>query len=364
MKNPHLRELSEMSTKERSFLSVYLSKETLLKNVEKRYDALRAVLKSDPDNRDELEYFNENVRAVMSYLDEHGVKSDGLCLFSNWVLDMFKAVEVAHPMKDVVWIDSSPYIRPLAEFEDEFESYAVVLTDNDRTRIYYVAANKMQSEESVKGDIKNHVKVGGWSQQRYERRRDKQLSDYAGEIIDTLNEMRKEEDFQRIILVGGKEIIRILLEDIPDHLKDKIVHKAVDLNKDEEHINEDIWELFQEMERTSERDLWEKIREEYMRGGRAVVGLDDVFLKAKEYRIDSLIVDRDLKIKAKRCRDCGKLQRHDGETCTSCGSESLYDVDYVNEIVELVLQSGGKVIFSDPIPELDKAGKIAAYLRY
>ena len=50
--------------------------------------------------------------------------------------------------------------------------------------------------------------------------------------------------------------------------------------------------------------------------------------------------------------------------CGGCGSESLFTVDLVNEIVEMLEQSGATVDFADPMPSLTEAGGIAALLRY
>ncbi len=52
------------------------------------------------------------------------------------------------------------------------------------------------------------------------------------------------------------------------------------------------------------------------------------------------------------------------EKCGECGSESLFTVNLVNEIVEMLEQTGAKVDFADPIPSLTQAGGIAALLRY
>ncbi len=52
------------------------------------------------------------------------------------------------------------------------------------------------------------------------------------------------------------------------------------------------------------------------------------------------------------------------ETCSASGWRSLFEVDVVNEIVELLKLSGADADFADPIPTLAEAGDIAAILRY
>jgi len=304
------------------------------------------------------------VQMVKEYLEKNPPASGSLCLFSCWVLDFFKAIPLSAPVKDLVWVDSSPYIRPLAELQDEYENVAVVIADNKRARIFMVSSATAGTEEVIKGNVKNHVRKGGWSQQRYERRRDKQLHLYAHEIVDALTLLDKEEEFRRILLVGGKEILRVVNDELPAQLQKRVAEQAIHLGRSEGEINQDLMSLFFEQERQSELDLWEKIRNEYLRGGLGVVGIEEVLAAAKESRIDTMIVDRGYHPGGKRCRDCENLDLGEPEACSACGSESLFDVDVVNEIVEMLHRSGAEADFTDSIDTLDEAGKIGALLRY
>jgi peptide chain release factor subunit 1 len=359
-----LRKLAEITAPERAFLSVYLAGPHSMAELKNRFQQVRRVLKGGVAEDDEREQFEENVKAVEEYLERNPLKSGSLCIFSSWILNFFQAVPLSAPVKDVVRIDSSPYIRPLAEFEEEYENAAVVVADNRKARIFLVSMAVAGSEDVVKGNVKNHVKKGGWSQQRYERRRDKQLQLYARDIADALVKLEEEEDFRHIVLVGSKEILHIVHQNLPQALQNKVAEKALDLGRGEGAVNEDIMDLLLEEERLSERDLWERIRAEYLQHGLAVIGLHDVLSAAKEGRIEKMIVNRTFKPEGRRCRDCEHLDIGAVETCSACGSKSLFEVDVVNEIVEMLERSSAEADFTDPIQTLVDAGEIAALLRY
>jgi peptide subunit release factor 1 (eRF1) len=123
-------------------------------------------------------------------------------------------------------------------------------------------------------------------------------------------------------------------------------------------------ELFFEEERKSEKELWERIRNEYLRGGLAAVGLEDVLDAAEEGRVEKMIVDRTFRPEGNRCYECNNLSVGKAERCSACGAQSLYNVGLVNEIVEMLALTGADVDFSDPIEGLTEAGQIAALLRY
>lgn len=359
-----LAKLSEVSASERACLSLYVASPTSLGDLDKRIRRVQSALKRDGGDKSEREYFDENIKVVKKYLAQHPLKSGSLAIFSCWALDILEVHPLTAQVEDLLWVDSSPYIRPLAELQDEYEDVAVVVADNKKARIFLVSSAKAGQESVVSGNVKNHVKKGGWSQQRYERRRDKQLLLYAREIADALKELDKTESFRGILLVGGKEILRILLDNLPRALQNKVHKKAIDLSKGESVINQDIMDLFQTQERESEQALWEHIRTEYLRGGLGVIGLEHVLRAAEAGQIDTMIVDRHFRPAGKRCRDCEGLLPGTPQTCAQCSSSSLFDVDMVNEIVECVTQSGGQIDFTDPIDTLTQAGQIAALLRY
>jgi hypothetical protein len=75
-------------------------------------------------------------------------------------------------------------------------------------------------------------------------------------------------------------------------------------------------------------------------------------------------VTRDAKIAGARCRDCENLQTGTPDKCKICGSESVFKVDLVNELVELLALTSAEADFVDPIEGLINAGDVAALLRY
>ena len=95
------------------------------------------------------------------------------------------------------------------------------------------------------GNVKNHVKVGGWSQQRYERRRDKQLQHYAKDIADELMELDRENAFRRVLMVGSKGTIRAIRSALPNQIARKAVEdEALDLGKSDDWVQKEIFDLF------------------------------------------------------------------------------------------------------------------------
>ena len=357
-----LKKLARTSSNDRAFLSIYLSDPENLKQADKIIENIKKMLKG---KEEELEHFEENLKMVRQYLKENPYNEGYICIFCCWLNDFFEAHYLEVPAGDFVRVDSSPYIRPLAELKDEFENFAVVITDNTKTRIHLVTSGTEEDDEKITGNVKNHVRVGGWSQQRYERRRDKQKLLYAKEIVDKLAELDRNNEFRRIIMVGSIETLNEIKKVMPDHLKKQVVgEKALDLSKGDDYINQEIYDMFIDEEKKSEISLWEQIKEQYMRDQLAVIGIEDVLQAAKNGRVEKALITRNVIFDGIRCRDCENLFLDLPSKCPYCESESVFKVDLINEIVEILESTGGEIDFTDGIEELEEVGDVAALLRW
>ena len=360
--NIDLRELAQISGPERAFVSLYLANTDSLDGLKPRIETIRSLL---ADNPAEAEHFEENLKLVETWLAEHTWETDGVCLFVCWALDYVKGYPLTVAVPDLIWVDSSPYIRPLAELQDEYENFVVVAADNTASRIFFVTSARADQDARIKGDVKNNVKKGGWSQKRYERRRTNELVHYSKEIVDVLTEIDQKETFDRLFLLGSQETMVQIESALTPPLTAKLAGKRnVDFSAGDDPIFDAAFELFAVAEREAEARLWERIKDEYCRGGLAVTGPDDVLKAAAVGRVEKLAVTRDAKLPGTRCRDCENLLAGQLDKCTVCGSTDVFSVDLVNELVELLALTSAEADFMDPIEGLTQAGEVAALLRY
>ena len=361
-----LRTLTEKTSPDRCFLTLYMDSVKSLDSLEKQALRMARSLETVDGEavQDERNHLQQNLELVRKYLQANNLQGQSICIFACWLLDFVQGYELPVNVPEMIHIDSSPYVRPIAELQEEYENVAVVVADNKKAKIYVIASAVACDAKTIHGNVKNHVRKGGWSQQRYERRRDKQLLHYSKEIVQRLQELGQSEDISHFLLAGGKEIIQEIERNMPPTILAVTAHKVTDLGKGDAAVNEDIMNLFMEMERQSEVTLWEKIRSEYLKNGLGVVGIHDVFTALKEGRVETMIVIRDFKPEGRRCRDCEEFMIEPQDRCTACGSESVFHVDVVEELVEMVSQSGGETDFCDPMDSLKDSGSIAALLRW
>jgi len=358
-----LRELAEMRGNGRDFVSAYFSGKEGFHSLAARERSLRELL---VDNDTELESFDENLKLIRDLLEENSVEdATGVCVFACALLDFVRGYPIHMPVPTEMHVGSSPYIRPLAELQDEYETFALVACNNEKTRIFLVTNETAKLEESVRGDVKNHVRKGGWSQQRYERRRDNELHHYAQEVSHALETLRRQYNFERVVLIGSRETMEEIEDELPENLAELVVAKdAFDLGRGQEAMIEQAYEEYFADERQDEAHLWERIKNEYMSHARGAMGATAVLEAALAGRIDTMIVTRDAKLPGTQCRDCEHLVHGTPETCQQCGSKSVFEVALIDALTRQVELTSGEVNFVDEISGLTKAGHVAALLRY
>lgn len=359
-----LKQLAELHGPERAFLSLYASGEEGLRSLDSRRDHIRSFLKDVPE---ELEHFEQNLELVQGWLAEHGEErqEEGVAVFACWALDKVYGLPLTVTVPNVLWVGSSPYLKPLAELQDEYENFVVVAADAHGARIDLVTGARVEEEKRVTGDVKNRVKKGGWSQKRYARRRQNELHHYAKEVAERLQEMAEKTELDRIVLLGAKETLREIEEVLPEALLAKVIgERAADLNGEHEALMAEAFEVFFEEERRSEERLWERIKQEYLGGSLAAVGATAVLKAAAVGQVEAMVVTRDAKIRGTRCRECDNVVHGTPKTCQICGASSVFEVDLVDEMVRLVALTSGETDFVDPIEGLSEMGNVAALLRY
>lgn len=362
LKQIDLRELAEMEGAERAFLSLYTSSGAAgLSRLGPREERIRALLADQPA---EAEHFEESLRMAREALEENPMDGS-VALFSSWALDFLVGYPLSVPVDDLLWIDSSPYIRPLAELQSDYETFLAVAADNRRARVFLVTAATPVEVERVRGDVKNQVKKGGWSQKRYQRRRGNELLHYAKEVAEAVESLQERYDVGRIVLFGSLEARREIREALPDALRERLVDgQGVDLEADGDELMEQAFDLLEDLERHDDEDLWERIRSEVLRDGLAAAGAREVLAALRDGRVETLLVDREAAVSGMRCRDCEVLAAAKPQQCPACGSTSVFHVDLVNELVELAERTSAETEFTDPIPALSEIGGVAALLRY
>jgi peptide subunit release factor 1 (eRF1) len=333
------------------------------KELEKLADLPGDLLSADSVTPDEAEHLSRSLDLWRTVVAKISLPpAPGWIGVVSWLTEETAFMPLPSDVKPAAYLDNSPFLFPAARLLDDLEAYAVVYADHSRATIFLAALGSLQEESRLRGDIKNHVRKGGWSQQRYERRRDKQIHHYCAAVIDKLKELLDREGLRRIVLAGDRILLGEMEKRMPASMQKQIVCQLpMQDKKDPNMIFKETLSAAAEEEKREERWLYDTIRSEHAAGGNAVIGPAGTLAALKEKRVRWLLIGPMEDTDFWRCTECGSCGLGEQTACPDC-STATYSQTAANEFMDLAFAAGSRVEFtSGDLTELDG---VAALLRW
>ncbi|HUT97814.1 MAG TPA: Vms1/Ankzf1 family peptidyl-tRNA hydrolase [bacterium] len=288
-----MRELALLAEGDRTVLSVYL-------DLSQGWDRATGFVARESSRLERLvsgeerEYLEASVSFLADFLKRkkmHGFAGPGLAFFADLGADYVRGVELPAPPEPLLAVDSGAVLFPLAVQLDEYEPVGVILVDASGARILVTAGETAEAEDSLREKIHHRSKVGGWSQMRYQRRREKQVKHLAKELADRAEEIFREEGINRVVLAGHARMIAALKEELPPSLVEKVIGEIPwNLKEGDSELLEKMEPLVEAVEREQEKSLLEHLTAGLRRGGLAVAGVEDAELALQMGAVDVLLI--------------------------------------------------------------------------
>ena len=362
---PTVASLSELVTikgDDRCVLAVYFPGELTKgrKALEKLADLPAGLLGSEGLTPDETEHLGRSLKLWRAVVSKALLPSaPGWVGVVSWLTDEAAFMPLPTKVEPAAYLDNSPFLLPAARLLDDLEACAVVYADHTRATLFLAALGNLHEESRLRGDIKNHVRKGGWSQQRYERRRDKQIHIYCGALVEKLAELVEREGLRRIVLAGDRSLMGELEKRMPAAMRKQVVSRlAMEDKKEPREIFEATFPSAAEEEKREERWLRDTILSEAGAGGRATVGPPDTLAALREKRVRWLLVGPMDDTDFWRCGGCGSCGVGKQTACPECDG-ATYSQSAANEFMDLAFAGGGRVEFtSDGLQALRGVGAL------
>ena len=183
--------------------------------------------------------FDRDVERIVSYAaDKIDPAANGVAIFACWgAQEFFEAIQLTSPVSDnLVYAYNQPHLYHLAHLDEQYPRYAAVLTDTNTARIFVFGLGQVIAAEQVKGKRVHRVKVGGWSQARYQRRVGNAHQEHAKEVMERLAQIVREDKVSHIVLAGDQVIIPLLEAQLPQEMVPMVEVMKLDIHASEQHV--------------------------------------------------------------------------------------------------------------------------------
>jgi len=263
------------------------------------------------------------------------------------------------------------FLRPVVEAMDEHERYGVVLTDNQRARLFTVFMGEITEHEDLFSETGQRTRSLGADQMRSQKRRDQrhqeEVASHAKRVIDALHDLALRAPFDRLIVGGTPKATGQLVRMLPTRLHGKLVDTvSMRVGGSQQEILNKILAVQQKMERGREVEIVDGVLAELHDRGKAVAGLAAVLDAVNQGRVWTLIYGKDFTARAGECSNCSAYSPHANGPCVYCGEEVHPLPQPIDRVTQSVLEIGGRVevVDGEAKKKLEKPGGIAAMLRY
>jgi len=352
----------------RPMLSVYFSVDPAGGSADTHKLRLRQLLK-------DLEASNPvDGQAVERYVDyEYDWSGRSLALFSCQPRKFFRAYSIAVPLRSRARVMDRPYVKPLADLLDRYGGYGVAVVDKQGARLFSFHLGELQEQEGTLGQTVRKTKRGGASSFPGRRGGTAGQTRYAEEVADrNLKESArfaasffKDNRVRRVLIGGTEENAAQFRGLLPKTWQSLVVGSfPMDMNAGQAQVLERATQTVAERERERESRLVQVMITAAAKGREAVVGLDDTLGAIHDGRIQMLVLSEGFRAPGYRCGGCRFVTSEELERCPFCGQPFEKIEDAVELAVRQVISNGSEVEVVHGDPQLERAGRIGAILRY
>ena len=289
----------------------------------------------------------------------------GLALFSCSGAGLWKDVALPEPVRDRAASGPRPYLLPLEELLESFESFCTALVDREKARIFMKTGGEIEEVSHILDDVPGWHDQGGWAQARMQRHIKDHIQRHLKHVGDVLLRQHKEHGFDHLILAGPDEVVAELERELHDYVRRIVVARiTLPMTAHPTDVLEATVAVEQELQARRETERVDRLVSEVGSAtGRAVAGLDDTLLALESGRVETLVVALVLEASGVRCTSCGHLATG-GERCSACGGDVEEAPDLVEEAIELALRQRCEVETAQDVPGLTALGGMGALLRF
>lgn len=349
-----------------SFVSLYLCVERGInyKYIKRREKDCISVLMVD---RELLSNFISSMEKIKNYLNRCGKakRTKSVVIFVSELNNFFAAFQLSLPITNSLIVDTSPYIRPLARLRDEYESYGLILLDNNQAKLYTVSSGVIKDSKKCSAEIMNRHKKGGMSQMRFQRLRKGAIDSFFKEVVEEFQKLyRKEEEITKIIIAGpGAAKVR-LKNFLPKQMRVQVLDVVdADIDIEESKLIRATMKKVMADERRRSIETVTKLRTEVLKDECAVHGIRDTLKAVRNGQAELLIVTKNLKIRGWICENCQCVRVGIKNVCPYC-NEKTSEVDVIEEIIEFAERTNTPIEFVRSNEILNELGGVGALLRY
>ena len=301
----------------------------------------------------------------------HGNHSRGKAIFACREQGIWRELDVPpRPDQSQIAVNSRFHLRPLVDANSGLPRTCIALVNRKKARIFELQETEITQKPDLEFGASPSVPRSdgfqGYEAGHRERHVENLVIQHFKMFAESLLMLSHRDKFDAL-LIGCQddswpEIESQLHTDLKQKLRGRFPIDVVSATSEEvrQHANR----ILTESMLSGQMELVREVMGEAHRNARGAVGLKHVLNALERQEVQTLLMLRSFKAEAVECPNCRHLDTRMVKTCAVCGHETRELNDVSDALVDLALRNGAEIRFIDGDPDIEKAGHVAALLRF
>ncbi len=329
------------------------------------------VLDSRDINRDEKNEIRAHLEKIQDYLQSvlltaHSFR--GLAIFAG--PGFWQVYELPRPLRNAIYLDRTPYIRPLMAVLNHYHRLLVAVVDRREAILYDYYMGELNEIKQIRDDVPGRVRIAGWAgygEDKIQRHIIDHEQRHFKNVADVLFQFFKAERFEYLVLGTHDAEKNAFEQHLHPWLRERIIGwfaaepdiKLTPIRR----ILDEVAAIEKAHRRKQDEEIIREVLEEAHGKRLGVTGLKATLDMLQSGAVQTLVVEEGWKHAGAQCPGCGYLY-DEGETCAYCNTplEPLQDV--VDEAVTYAIDAGVFVHHVSPDTVTEAFPHIGALLRF
>src|SRR3954451_24260227 len=323
--------------------------------------AAHKVDESDGLSHEERMALRDDVERVRDVLVGSDIAANGtraVAVYACGPEDLLEVVRLRRPVENKVVIDRTPCVEPLV-MQGTDERWMVLLTNRRCARLFFGPGDALEETDRYVDDVHSQHQQGGWSQMRYQRSVEKEVSDHLQNTAELAFELYKQRGADRVLLGAPDELLSEFKAKLHPYLAERIAGKiSVDIeNASLDDVCAAAGEVITAHVMKAEREALDRLAQGVGTGGRGAAGIAEVLDALNQARVETLLISENFRASGRVDFEAGLLLPEGAD-----GGEPVEDI--VEPAIEKAIEQSAHAMVVRHHTDLETLGGIGAVLRF
>jgi hypothetical protein len=306
----------------------------------------------------------------------------GAALFACESLNLWRPHFFHRPFESSLELDAIPHLGQLVRLAEDHDRAIVVAPFQGGADIYHVTLGELDIEANLRGwvprggDKSDNAGTAGQPGRHYEREKknerheeafvQKNLRAAAAEVT----RLRDEAKGCNVVLVGTSEGLAAFERELPERVRENVIARVPRPREWESGdgirrtgIVDGVAAALAGREKMREQEVIDGVVGQALRGGLAVLGIEDVVQALNQGRVHKLVMEADLERTGWRCDNCDALGITTNDTCPYCNGNLRGVPNLAEAFITRTLAEQGEVEIVAHGNKLHSYRGVGAFLR-